>query len=235
MIEDLLNKVHNVDCIEFMKTMEDKSVDLILTDPPYDLEIDQKKYTGVYATRGSHLDAIKEIFGNRFDPLLFLEMAMRISRNGIIVWHSKNLLKRHIDFAETNNYKWSLMFWHKNNPIPAHYNHQLNDTEYCIRIYKSGAYFNNDLKYNEYLTYYIENVQQSNGHPTPKPLSIMIKQIKIFSKEFDVIFDPFIGSGTTAIACLKTNRNFIGCEISERYCDLANKRTENYLLQEKLF
>ena len=57
--DDFINKIIQGDCLEVMKQMPDKSVDLVLTDPPYDLEIDQKKYTGVYATKGKHLDKIK--------------------------------------------------------------------------------------------------------------------------------------------------------------------------------
>jgi len=217
-----------------MKELPDKSVDLVLTDPPYNLEIDQKKYTGVYGKKGKHLDDIKENFGNRFDPIEFLEIALAKSRNGAVIWFSKNLIRAYIEWAETNNYKWGMMHWVKRNPIPAHYNHLMNDTEYCIRIYKSGSYFNNDLEYNDYFSYYVENVQPTNGHPTPKPLSIMIKQVNVFSRENDTILDPFLGSGTIAIACIKTNRNFIGIEKEPKYVEIANKRIEEELSQLKL-
>lgn len=223
------------DCLEYMPTMAEKSIDLVLTDPPYNLEIDQKKYTGVYATKGKHLDVIKESFGNRFEPTEFLKKTIRISKNGVIVWHSKNLIKTYVDFAEMNNYKWNLMFWHKSNPIPAHFNHQLNDTEYCIRIYPSGAYFNNELKYNDYFTYYILPVQADDEHPTPKPFSIMYKQINVFSKRDYVILDPFMGSGTTGVACAQLGRKFIGVEIEPKYYEIAKKRISNELSQGKLF
>jgi len=64
-------------------------------------------------------------------------------------------------------------------------------------------------------------------HPTEKPHILIEKLIEYFSKEGDVVLDPFIGSGTTAVACKKLNRNFIGFEISEEYCDIANKRLAN--------
>ena len=74
-----------------------------------------------------------------------------------------------------------------------------------------------------------------NGHPCPKSVKWAEWFITRATKEEQLIFDPFMGSGTTAIACLKTNRRFIGCEISPKYCEIANKRISDYLSQGNLF
>lgn len=72
-------------------------------------------------------------------------------------------------------------------------------------------------------------------HPTEKPEQLLERLATYFSLDGELIFDPFMGSGTTAIACLKTNRRFIGCEISPKYCDIANKRISDFLAQGNLF
>ena len=69
------------------------------------------------------------------------------------------------------------------------------------------------------------------NHPTEKPLSLLRHLIEIHSNENDLILDPFIGSGTTAIACLETNRNFIGMELEPKYCDIANNRISEFKQQ----
>ena len=80
-----------------------------------------------------------------------------------------------------------------------------------------------------------ENTQKSkNNHPTVKPIKLMEYLIKLVSREGAIILDPFIGSGTTAIACLKTNRMFIGIEKEEEYVKIANARIKPFLEQTKL-
>ena len=75
---------------------------------------------------------------------------------------------------------------------------------------------------------------RKNNHPTVKPLSLIQYLIKLVSKVGAVVLDPFLGSGTTAIACIKLNRNFIGIEKEEEYCKIANARIKPFLEQETL-
>jgi len=78
------------------------------------------------------------------------------------------------------------------------------------------------------------NVAYKNNHPTVKPIILMQYLIKLISREGAIILDPFLGSGTTAIACLKTNRQFIGIEKESDYVKIAQARIKPYLEQEKL-
>jgi len=73
------------------------------------------------------------------------------------------------------------------------------------------------------------------NHPTIKPLELITYLIEVLSNQDDLVFDGFAGSGTTAIACIKTNRRFIGCELDKEYFDLSCKRIDNELLQGRLF
>lgn len=112
----------------------------------------------------------------------------------------------------------------KRNPIPTKNNKYLSDKEYCIFIREGGAYFNNDLDYSKYYSVKQVNVTSNKYHPTEKPLNFIKDLIRMSSRKNDIILDPFVGSGTTAVACKKTNRNFIGFEINRKYVDIANKR-----------
>ena len=71
--------------------------------------------------------------------------------------------------------------------------------------------------------------KRKDGHPAPFPEEIADRFIKAFTNIGDLVYDPFMGSGTTAIMALKNNRKFIGSEISQEYCDIANKRINTYL------
>lgn len=230
-----INKIHNIDCMGFIEIMEDKFVDLILTDPPYDIVVNKKGYGSGFYKKTDHLAKIDEIFGTNFNPTDFLTRAMRVTKNGILNWCSQRQLLKVLDFARDNKLKWDLQFWHKENPCPNHFNHLLVDTEYCPRVFKSGAYFNNELEYWEYKKYFLAPVQSIEGHPTPKPLEIIKAQLKVFSKEGDLIFDPYMGSGTTAVACMELNRNYIGCEINRDYFLVCEERIRKAKQQLKLF
>jgi DNA modification methylase len=86
------------------------------------------------------------------------------------------------------------------------------------------------LPFNNYTKYTITSLEKRDDHPTPKPLDLITKYMKISSKENDLILDPFLGSGTTAVACKNLKRNFIGIEINPDYCEIAQKRLAQQLL-----
>ena len=106
----------------------------------------------------------------------------------------------------------------------------LNDSEYFIFIRGKNTTFNQGLPFDTYRKFLTTSVEKRSDHPTPKPLDLMIKHILISSKKEDIILDPFLGSGTTTVAAKQLGRNFIGIEISEKYCRIA----ENRLRQEVL-
>lgn len=80
----------------------------------------------------------------------------------------------------------------------------------------------------------VELLKDGTMHPTQKPLALFKKLLLEYSNENDIILDPFLGSGTTAVACIKTNRNFIGIEKEKKYVDIAQKRVDEELSQLKL-
>lgn len=226
--DDFINKVIQGDCLEVMKLMPDKCVDLVLTDPPYNFET---QGGGLFKKRGN-LQKIEDSFGSDFKPEHLLNESERITKSmhGYF-WCSKAIVRDYLNWAQERSYGFNILVWHKSNPIPANNNNFLPDTEYCIFIRGKGTTFNQGLSFNLYRKYNITAIQENNGHPTPKPLDIIKKHILISTKESDLILDPFLGSGTTAVAAKQLGRKFIGIEISEKYCQIARGR----LRQEVLF
>lgn len=223
----LPNNIYNMDCLEGMKLIKDKSIDLVLTDPPYNFN---PIGGGLFKLRGNLIN-IKETFGTNFKPEPYLAEFKRILRVfNAYIFCSKDLVETYLKFARENGFGFNILVWHKTNPIPCNHNNFLPDTEYIIYIRESGATFNNGLAFKTYKKYSITPVEKLENHPTPKPIDILRKFIKISSNAGDLILDPFLGSGTTAVACKQLNRNFIGFDINKDFCDLAKSR----LYQENL-
>ena len=226
-LNKIINTVIQDDCLNILKQLPDKCIDLVLTDPPYNF---QAGGGGLYKKRGN-LQKIKDSFGTDFKPEPLLNECERITKtmHGYF-WCSKDIVRNYLNWAQDRKYGFNILMWHKNNPIPANNNNFLPDTEYCIFIRGKNTTFNQGLPFKLYSKYMITIVEPNNGHPTPKPLQLISKLILLSSKETDLILDPFLGSGTTAVAAKALKRNFIGIEISPKYCEIARQRLRQGIL-----
>ena len=223
--EEELNKIHNMDCLEGMKKLPDNSIDLVVTDPPYEQKIGgggsiKKKYD-------YRREDLKKI--SSFEPHIFLSIIKnKLKKMNLYVWTSKTLIPTYIDFAIKNKYNWDILIYAKNNPVPAFNNNYLSDVEYCLFIREKGATFNNGLGYKNYKKVMFDNLNNTGlGHPTIKHQWMIDKLINISSSKNDIVLDPYMGSGTTALSCINLERKYIGFEIEKKYVDLANKRINN--------
>lgn len=238
-----INKIIHGDYLIELKKIPDNSIDLILTDPPYDFE---DRGSGFYGNgenyqnkRGKnrfYMSDLKNINCTKYSPIELLNESKRILKkfNGIF-FCNKSLINIYLTWAKKNNILYDIHVIAKTNPIPAKCNHFLHDLEYIIYLKKKGSYFNDKLKYNNYKKCHITQCKQDNLHPAQKDLRLISKYVKVLSKENDIILDPFIGSGTTAIACKLLNRNFIGIEKQKKYVDIAKKRINKELDKNALF
>jgi DNA modification methylase len=224
-----LNKIYNMDCLQGIDQIEDRSIDLIITDPPYEFISKNPRGGGFMKEENKkHLVEIDKSFGMSFEPTLFLNKIKRIMKIFYLyVWTNRNLLIHYIDFANENKYVWDLLIWSKTNPVPTFRGHYLIDKEYCVMIRKKRSYFNSTLGYENYFTFFQYPVGRKRLHPAEKPIDFIKRMISISSKEGDVVFDPYIGGGTTAVAAKELNRKYIGFEILEKYFKIANKRIAN--------
>ena len=250
MIDQYINTIQNVDCIKFSEELPEKCIDMIVTSPPYlkgkeyETELDYDSYGTLM---NNFLFSARNIIKD--NGLLFLNI------NGhsdfpelpFVVW---NLCMQN---------GWTFVqeiIWYRKNATHYRSNRRLVDLKEFIFIFSAG---DNYTIYPERLlvkttdtygkrygeTKPINNVWEidtltnnqflelpTNG--ASYPIEIPSNCIILGSQENDIIFDPFMGSGTTALACLKTNRRFIGCEISKKYCDIAGKRISDYQAQYKM-
>jgi len=225
--EDFVNKIICGDCLSVMKEMPDKCVGLIVTDPPYEF-INKSPQGGGFMINSNkkHFERIFNSFGMSFNPIEFLKEIKRLMKKiNCYIFTNRNLLYEYISFAKENNYIYEIMVWLKPNPVPCNKNHYLHDKEYCVFLREKSVYFNSNLGYENYFTYFIYPIgKKTTQHPTEKPLNLIRQYIKISSKDNNIILDPFLGSGTTAVACKLLHRNFIGIEINPEYCKIAEER-----------
>lgn len=231
--------LYNADCLEVLKVLETKSVDLVVTDPPYEISANngggsinkQKKLN-------KSLKALKE--AKIVDGYAFEEVnteLVRVMKNiNIYIWCNKIQIPKYFNFyVNILGCKFDIICWHKTNALPAYKNKYLTDTEYCLYFRKGGycdpSRTEKDERYENAKTYYLAPLNQKDKklylHPTIKPLDITEKFIKNSSKEGEVVLDCFMGSGTTGVACKRLKRNFIGIELDKEYYRIAKERIEN--------
>ena len=228
----------NDDCIHAMRNIESATIDLILTDPPYNLGVFMKD-------RDTNLKKMRENFFGAagWDDLefsawekcmdeFFAESTRVLKRGGsMLVFMSIIKVETLIRIAESHGlYYKTTGIWHKLNPMPRNMNlHFVNSTEawiYFTYKKKTGT-FNNDGKviHDFVETSVTPAGERANGkHPTQKPEQLMSHFIKLLSNENDMILDPFMGSGSTGVAAKKSGRNFMGIEIDPTYYQMATRR-----------
>lgn len=228
-------KLIHGDCLEKMKNIQDKSIDLVLTDPPYMIsrETNFSKGGGNEAKYGSlSMDFGEWDKGEAIDMEAFFKEAYRLLKKGgtIIMFYDIFKMESIRNIAESVGFKQPRIgFWNKTNAVPvnARINYLSNAREYfiCFCKGKKGVFHS----YYDKGTYDYPIVSgKERIHPTQKPVALMRDLLLTHSNEGDVILDPFMGSGTTGVACVNTNREFIGIELNEEYFKIAERNYERY-------
>ena len=242
-----LNKIYNEDCLEGMKKIEDNSVDLIITDPPYEHVkggMKSKKYNVGTWKSDSYMNEKMSDF-KKEDIFNFLDVSItKMKKVNMYIFCSKLQLAHYFDYLNKNKkLKYDLLVWDKSSD-DGKYSMKSSkfftqDIEYIIRIYESGVSLNkvwNEERTKSDSRYYMkrQKFKQPKGkHGTMKPVELIERFIELSSNENDIVLDPFMGSGTTAIACLNTNRNYIGFELDKKYCELANNRIKEFISEKE--
>ena len=218
----------------------DKSIDLVLTDPPYQFASKDDRWSWIMKKWNKlYIKEINNSFWLEYNPTEMLELIKsKMKRFNAYIRTNRHLLDEYIRFAKNNKYKWEILLWLKTNPTPLNNWHYLQDKEYCVYIHEWWTTFNSDTWFNNYFTYYISTKWGwKYKHPTVKPLEFIERMIKISSNEWDTVLDCYLWSWTTAVACKNTNRNFIGIEINPEYVEIAKNRLEEVdrINQQRLF
>lgn len=216
------------DCLEVMKSIPDNSIDLIVTDPPYRIVSNGFKARGGFLGQRKVISDIENI-KDGFDFRVLDEFERVLKSWNLYVYCNKDLLFDLIVYFKNKNVFIDVLIEQISNPTPFCNNTYLNNIDYVLFIRESGVCVGG--------TYHTKTkVRQKNtnktdkalyNHPTPKYVNIINDYIINSSVENDAVLDPFMGSGSTGVACINTNRNFIGIELDENYFNIAKERIEN--------
>lgn len=229
------NTIYQMDCLEGLKNMDSESVDLIFTDPPY-FQHRAKNVKGLK----NHKDVVTEFefdaYKTEEEYLDFLENILsecyRVAKPGasgylfcgddFVSYINRLMEKTGFNFRK-------VIHWHKTNPFPAIHTRKMysNSMELIVHFSKGSPKTWNHKPVNE-MHNFIETPicmgKERKAHKTQKPLKVCIPYLEISSNEGDLVLDPFMGSGSTAIAAIKTGRAFIGFERSSEYCQIIEGR-----------
>lgn len=221
------NNIYCEDSYEAVKNIPDKSVDLIVTDPPYELDNIGSKKNSISKTFANCNSQIKPIGGGiRLD---ILEEFMRIMKKpNIYIWCNKKQIPDYLNFFYGKyGCSFEIMTWCKTNPTPLCGGNYLIDKEFCL-YFRNGVRLN--TTFDTAFTYWVSSKNKLDKdrflHPTCKPIEIINNLIINSSNENEIAADFFLGSGTTAVACKNLNRQYIGFEINEEFYNIAKNRLD---------
>lgn len=236
-IDMQLNVIHNQSCLEGLRALPDACVDLIFTDPPY-YQYRAQNIAGLK----NHKDVVTEFefdgFKSEEEYLRFLEDVLiecfRVCKPGAAgyLWCGDDFVSYLNRMVERVGFQFrKVIHWHKTNPFPAIYTRKMyaNSMEMLVHFSKGTPKTWNHKPVNQ-MHNFIETPicmgKERTSHKTQKPLKVCLPFIEISSNEGELVLDPFMGSGSTAVAARKLNRNFIGFELNPDYCKIAQERIE---------
>ena len=247
----LLSNIQNGDCLKLLKNIPEKSFDLIFADPPYNMQIgdklrrpDDSKVNGVY----DKWDQFESFQHYDEFSLKWLKECKRILKDNGSIWvigSYHNIFRLGYHLQNLNYWILNDIIWRKNNPMPnfrgtrftnAHetliWASKNKNSKYTFN-YQSLKCLNDDLQMRSDWLFPICNGKErlkTNGkkiHSTQKPESLLHRIILATTNKGDIIFDPFLGTGTTAVVAKKLGRNYFGIEKDKKYFKAANLRIKN--------
>jgi DNA modification methylase len=226
-MEKYLNKITHGDCYELIKKLPDNSVDCVYTDIPYLYE-NGGCGTSRIAQQVKKMKKELQDAGiyDGIDYSIFYEFVRVLKNINCFIWCSKMQIYPILKWwNENTDCTYQILTWNKTNPVPMCNGNWLSDIEYCL-------YFNRGTKLNDGIEHKSKwytsslNVKDKSlfSHPTIKPVELVKRHLLHTTQPNDIVLDCFMGSGTTAVACKNTGRQFVGFEIEKKWCDIANDR-----------
>ena len=212
------------DALEILKTIPSESIDCVVTDPPY------KIITGGDSNGKNSIRPKGILKGNRelmrtvpkfSDWLPELFRILKDGTQNYIMVNSSNLLEMANEIEKAGFKIQNFLVWQKNNCTPSQF--YMKNCEYTIFFRKGKAKYINDIGGSK-TVHSFDNIIGNKVHPTEKPISLMEFYINNSTNENETILDPFMGSGTTGVACKNLNRQFVGIEMQEDYFNIASER-----------
>ena len=212
------NTIYNCDCLELMREMEKQGIvaDWLITDPPYGIGADGvKQQKNNKNPKHNRKGFEKKDWDNSIPCKEYFDLMFKVSKNQVI-WGA-NYFSDYLP----NNYKGWLI-WDKGQRGLT-----MSDCEI--------AFVNSNSPTRIITINRVELLKDNTIHPTQKPLKLFIDILNRFTKENDLILDPFMGSFTTAVACHKMNRRYIGAELDKEYFEKGTERLNKVKSQISIF
>lgn len=236
-----LNKIYNESCFETLKKIDDNSIDLVVTSPPYnktgfrgirDNSKGKGRWSGSDIDYGDFHDDLNEEDYRKEQIELLNELYRVIKDNGSIFYNHK---VRRADRKASHPLEWILktnctfyqqIIWDRNG-TPDHNINYLDPTTELIfwLTKKSPKVFKTQNRFSTEIWRF--PADNNNDHPAPFPKLLPSLCISLTTQENDLVYDPYMGSGTTALSSKELKRNFIGSDISKEYIELAEKRLKD--------
>ena len=251
-----IDQVYNQDCVAGLKELQNECVDLVATDCPYTL-VGGGCSEGNYRTAKGHsqcsgvmnrqrqkahadIDQANDVRAGKmfeFNEVKFSEWLPEVYRvlkpdtHCYIMINSRNLKELQVE-AEKVGFKFqNLLVWRKNSATPNKF--YMQQLEFILMLRKGHERWVNDMGMSNCLS--VPNIIGTKVHPTEKPVSLMRVLIEQSTKKGDLVLDPFMGSGATALAAIHSERHYIGYEIDPKYYEVCQKRIHNTPIQKTLF
>lgn len=219
------NTISQGDCLQMLKMLPDDSVDAIVTDIPYLLNVTKRKHSNLTKYQ-EELESMSNGIPNEV-----LDEMIRVCKTGKMrIFCSMKQIPILGNHFKGKGLHTKPIPWHKTNISPLCGNTYPPDTEHILCVSKNKE----DIPDKLYHTGTNRKDKKIWGHPTIKPQSIIEDLIIQISKPGDLVLDPYMGSGTTAIACIATGRDFIGAEIDKAYYDICMDRINTTLAEQKI-
>lgn len=232
-----LNRIYNEDCLEGMKLIPDNSVDLIVTDPPYKVTT-----RGNAGNSGGMMQKKLSMQGkifmhNDIESSQYIPEFYRLLKDGThcyIMTNHINLQKILNTATECGFHFIKSLIWNKCNKIMGRF--YMSQFEYILFFRKGKGKQINNCGTADILNVpnkKTKNEKGENIHDTEKPVELMQILIENSTQKNELVLDPFVGVGSTVLAAINTNRNFIGFELDKHYCDIANERIQKALAEKE--
>lgn len=242
-----LNKIYNESCLETLKKIPDNFIDLVITSPPYNMNL--RIRNGIYCSR----QIVKEIstkyegFADNMPIDEYYKFHSNIMRELLrvsnlvfyvvqVVTGSKRALFKLM--GEFNENLKDIIIWDKKYAEPAIQQQVLNRQTELILVFENDYPISRQFRSASFKRGTLNDIWQidrnrnnkkkgkDKSHGATFPETLVARIIENFSKKGDKIYDPFLGTGTTAVVAKKLKRNFIGSEILKDYCNIAKKRVK---------
>ena len=218
------------DCLNALRNIPDESIDLVVTDPPYLMNhtsgsstnaSKQEQWQGNLKAADKTANMPNFIKFSQWLPVIYKKL--KSSSHCYIFCNDKNVQDVLHESTKTGFKLHNILIWKKNNCTPNRW--YMKNVEFIIFLHKGKSFPIANLGDPQCLE--VNNINGKNKlHPTQKPVELLSILIKNSSKVGDIVLDPFMGSGSTGVACVNTGRNFIGIELDEKYFNIAKERID---------